>query len=143
MNIVELMKINSSIMRLSDEDIAKATNYAGYIEGTRNEQAPQTGDIIEYTTSYGKKYKNAHIDNQNTPTSFAVCLQAYTPFILGIKNGLQLSTSGGRWESVKINKMQYVGKRKKLFCFWRREGWAPAGTLNIEVTVNVWRYVEE
>lgn len=139
----ELFAINPTVRGLTKDDINKANFYISFLEKTRNENAPQTGDIVEYTTSYGKTYKNAHIDNQNNPDSFAVCMNAYTPFITDIKNGLKLSTSGGTWESAKIGKFQYVGKRKKMFCFWGSLGWVADGAINIEATVNVWRYIEE
>lgn len=129
---------------LNDQDVDKANKIIGIIEQTRSEKSPKPGDIIQYTTDYGKYYPYAHIDAIDNNGEATIIEQPYTPFVL-VKDqdhDISFSTSGGSFHFVPSKDLTYVGTDKKLFCCWGWEGPCQDGAIDFTAEVSVWKYEE-
>jgi len=61
-----LIKINAAFQethRIQQTDVDIANDIIKIIEKSRTDDKIQVGDIVEFTTSHGDYYKNAHIEN--------------------------------------------------------------------------------
>lgn len=146
-NIENLKEINRGYAHtIVQSDVDMVNNYISIIENSRNENIPQIGDIVEYTTKHGDYYKNGHIDNYYSDTNnYYICEKPYVPFISlnKDKNNIICSTSGGAWTEVNRNKFKYIGKRLKTFCDWGSWGAGANCAVYFQAMVSVWEYIEE
>ena len=139
----EINQAYHSEHRVKQSDVDLANNWVEFIESTRDDKAPQVGDIVELTTKHGAFFENAHIEIINyTPLNkLNVCEIPYVPFVGISRNKLATSTSGGAWCNIPSN-LKLIGKRTKRFQDWGHCGATKHGAFYFEATVNVWEYVE-
>lgn len=139
----EINQAYHSEHRVKQSDVDLANNWVEFIESTRDDKAPQVGDVVELTNKYGDFYKNAHIDDLNwlKTGKLYVCEQPYIPFVSAYSGKLATSTSGGAWCSIPDN-LRLIGKRKKYFKDWGHCGACGNGAFHFVATVNVWECIE-
>ncbi|AAK79121.1 hypothetical protein BJV85_002850 [Clostridium acetobutylicum] len=127
---------------LNESDVEKANSWVKKIEGSRNKNFPQVGDIVEYTTKNGDYYKNAHIENIYVKDKkIYICEEPYVPFLCSAFNEINTSTSGGAWAYIPT-KLKLIGEREKSFRDWGHCGGCGNGAITFKAIVNVWKYEE-
>lgn len=142
-NIESLSEINmgfiSSHYEILQDDVEIANDYINLIRNSRSAYIPVIGDIVRYTNKYGEYFEHAHIDVVDEKEVY-ICYHANSCIYRShsMKEGFRLSTSGGRWEYIPINKMRYVGVQKKRFWFFGHCGACADGGINFQASVNVW-----
>lgn len=127
--------------RVTQYDVDMANELVEVIEGSRNKDIPQVGDMIDYTNKHGDYYSRAHIESIEDEKLY-ICENPSIPFtsIHGIK-GISTSTSGGAWSYIPMN-LKYVGTKKKLFKDWGHCGARGNGAVTFYAEVSVWEYIE-
>lgn len=128
--------------RISEADIEKANTWVSFIEGNRNQNVPQLGDVVEFTDRHGSYYENAHIDSVEGD-QFYICEKPHVPFLSRTKDrsAFSMETSGGAWTHIP-RELKYVGKRMKAFKDWGVYGPCANGAIQFMIEVNVWAYEE-
>ena len=143
-NIETLSKINNRFIgthyKLYQSDVEIANELITMIENTRSVQTPKPGDIVRYTDEQGSYYQYAHIEDIKENTA-NICENGNT--YIGKSNnnlGFYLSTSGGAWHDIDINKMVYLGTENKPFWTFGHCGACADGGISFYANVNVWEY---
>lgn len=122
---------------LTQSDVDMANDRIVIIQSSRDDNTPQPGDIIQYTTKRGDKYDHAHIESVNNDSCY-ICTMPMIPFVIVDDNQIRCSTSGGIWCNVPRDGVSYIGKAEKLFKDWGRYGAQANGAVCFLAEVNVW-----
>ena len=141
--IHSLQEINGSYdhqHRITEKEVATANKWIQIIENTRDDNHPQPGDIVEYTTRHGNHYRNAHIEKLEDGL-LSICECPYVPFVGEVNGRFYTNTSGGAWAGIPPT-LKLLGKRTKLFKDWGRWGATANGAVQFFATVNAWEYEE-
>lgn len=127
---------------INEADVQKANGLQALIERTRSTEFPKAGDILQYLDNFGEYFQNAHIEKATLNVGGNICEHASVPFISKMEDGISCNASGGSWHDVPFEKMKYVGKANKRFCFWGSCGACAHGAIEIVAEVSVWEYSE-
>lgn len=142
--IESLKEINQSYdynHRVYESDVEKANKLVALIEGSREKESVQVGDIIEFTGGTGDYYGNSHVESVYDDGELHICHQGYAPFTnANSKGGISTSTSGGPWATIP-GEVKYIGKRNKMFKAWGHRGATANGAFYFEAEVNVFEYI--
>ena len=143
-----LTKINQSYDHIQNKDIDMANAYKALISASRSNWTPQAGDVAIDTK--GKYHHIDKVENEYMKRgTLSLCESAMTSFISATCNDarvkINLSTSGGPWSSIKIEKYTFkkVETREKSFKFFGIAGSRAGGAVFLQATVNVWQLSEK
>lgn len=142
-NIKSLSEINKLFVAqhygILQDDVDNANNYINLIRKSRSAYVPVVGDIVRYTNKYGEYFGHAHIDIVDKSEAY-ICYHASSCIYCSrsTKEGFRLSTSGGRWEYIPLDKIRYIGVEKKNFWFFGHCGACANGGITFQASVNVW-----
>jgi hypothetical protein len=101
---------------------------------------PAEGDVVICHGRNSKIYPSAHLEHSTfSPTGWTVCIHPMEPFVTG---DLQVSASGGNWCTCDPEKLEYVGKARKVFWTWANRPTASGG-IYFWATVSVWKYSDD
>lgn len=126
---------------IEDCDVAQINLLVSMIEGTRSDEHPMPGDIIEYTTKYGDWYPNAHVESLSE-SDVLICETASIPTVSEQNGDLCIDrVSGGAWDDIPIA-IRKVGQRQKTFGCRVPTDFMNMGVIEFQANVNVWAYTE-
>lgn len=125
---------------VTESDVNMVNALVKLIEGTRNDDSPRIGDMVQYVNKSGNYYEHAHIEKVNGSTLY-ICEKPMTPFITSYGKTLSTNASGGAWSTIPSN-LKWVGKEEKAFIEWGHGGARQNGAVKFLATVNVWEYTD-
>lgn len=129
--------------RITATDLEKANKWVKLIENTRNDDAPQVGDIVEFTSKYGDWYENAHIDDIDE-NELEIMERPSVLWVSVSEDGIFYTPgTSGSGSNYIPSKLKLIGKRKKVFKDWGHCGPTGNGAFFFEAVVNVWEYQEK
>lgn len=150
MKIKELEKINqrylNSYYSISKGELKKVNHLIKWIESTRDNEKPKTGDIVQFTSEHGEYYGNALISKVWEDGDIEICEVPYVPFIGSYDEktkNIRMSVSGGAFHNFKQDMFKYIGKGKRKFCDWGECGACADGAIDFIATVNVWEVKQQ
>lgn len=138
--IKTLAELNPRKEHLIDQKVVNKINkIIKRCEENTKKHALQTGDVIRYTSPYGKYYSDAHIEQKEKDRVY-MCESGNSH--VGINkydNDIYFSTSGGAWEYIEIKKLKPLAliKEKEVWT-WGNQGAMANGSLHFTIPVNIW-----
>lgn len=142
----ELNAINSRFINAHGDvklsDLKTVNKYIDLIRMTRNNNIPQVGDVIAYTSEYGDYFPMAHIEKINTEHNTAYICECANSYIYADKHNIVCHSSGGAWHDVPLDKLIYKGAKKRNFWFFGHCGACADGGIDFYANVNLWEYNE-
>ena len=136
-------ELSNSYNPITEKDVNLANLYMLAIETTRSSFTPKPGDIL--IKKDGKQYHIDEIENFGIRKKDKITIveNAYVPFTrfkaMDDSITISLSTSGGPFSSISVDKIQNTGiKQKATFGFFGSCGPCANGQRTIRAFVNIW-----